>query len=199
MKRLCFLSQVHSAAISAGHVFVFSKRECARLDSQLAKLLRAMLLGKAHKHCEETNRHSTLTNEQVFKHWRITPCRVELPIRRLKMMQKHLGDAKQHTQVNACMFATFPFEDAQLDGSGLPSNRAHPWLRQFYGDLEQLAVTDEGAELLDYLRGRQNISTLLHDSEARDLHPASDHLQASNTFLASKQKLSLSFRYNVRS
>ncbi len=49
MKRLCFLSQVVSAAVSAGHSFVFTTAESGKLDVQIVKLLRAMLQGEAYE------------------------------------------------------------------------------------------------------------------------------------------------------
>ena len=127
MKRLCFISQVQSAAISAGHAFAFSPRECQRLDTQLAKLMRAMMRGKAHSYDPDTMQHNSMSNEQVFRHWLIAPCHLELRIRRLKMMQKHFTEPSKHTQVNACMFGTFVFECSQLGATGIPTSFAHPW------------------------------------------------------------------------
>ena len=57
MKRLCFISNVQSAGLSAGHVVPYLKSEADQLDNRLCKFLRVAMMGKAHSvevTCERT-------------------------------------------------------------------------------------------------------------------------------------------------
>ncbi len=184
MKRLCFFSQVASAAISAGHSFVFTVAQSGKLDVQVVKLMRAMMRGEAYQRDPSGGKGKALTNEQVQRYWRIAPCHLEIRIRRLKMMQRHLREPKRHVQMNACMFGTFVFECAQINLRGTPTEFAHPWLVQFYKDVEYLHCIDEGASLLEYIHDRCNLWTLIRDKEAVDMSCSIDMTQLRNVFFS---------------
>jgi hypothetical protein len=99
MKRLCFISNVQSAGLSSGHVIPYLKSETDQLDSRICKFLRVAMMGKAHTveityaaqpPQAHTYIHHSMTNEQVFKFWKIAPCIIEFRIRRIRMWQSFL-------------------------------------------------------------------------------------------------------------
>jgi len=99
MKRLCFISNVQSAGLSAGHVIPYLKSQTDQIDSRLCKYLRVAMIGKAHTvettfaaHPPLAHKyiHRSMSNEKVFKFWKIAPCSIEFRIRRIRMWQSFL-------------------------------------------------------------------------------------------------------------
>ena len=170
MKRLCFISNVQSAGLSAGHVIPYLKSETDQINTRLCKFLRVAMMGKAHSievTCTKTwtpshllgydypgpgriskivytHKHHCMTNEQVFKYWKIAPSVIEFRIRRIRMMQSFLRRPSQHVQVNAAMFGKLIFEGDQLDEKGRPAADAHTWLHMLETDIKVMSQVTDG-------------------------------------------------------
>ena len=138
MKRLCFISNVQSAGLSAGHVVPYIKSQTDQIDARICKYLRVAMIGKAHTveitfaqqpPLEHKYVHRSMCNEKVFKFWKIAPCSIEFRIRRIRMWQSFLRQPHQHVQVNAAMFGKLIFEDDPLDHKGETTMHSHACLR----------------------------------------------------------------------
>ncbi len=148
MKRLCFISNVQSAGLSAGHVKPYLKSQTDQIDSRLCKYLRVAMIGKAHTvettfaahpPLAHTYIHRSISNEKVFKFWKIALCSIEFRIRRIRMWQSFLRQPHQHVQVNAAMFGKLVFEADPLDHKGETTTQAHACLRMLEIDINILS------------------------------------------------------------
>ena len=137
----------------------YTSNECKKIAMQLSELMRVMMPGKTHKYNEHNNTYTCMTNEQVFKHWRIAPTALEFRIRRLRMLQECLRQPSQHIQVNAAMFGKLIFESDQLDEYDRPHVDAHSWLHMFAEDVEALNTFDEETSLHRYIYWHTNAHT----------------------------------------
>ena len=79
------------------------KKELAKLDSNMCKLLRALMKGSVVE--DKPGHHKkTLSNRQVFTHWRILPCRAELAVRRVAALRSAVLRPWAHQQWIATLF-----------------------------------------------------------------------------------------------
>ena len=76
------------------------------------------MMGDSHTYDEHAGIHNTMTNEQVFKHWRMAPRALEFRIRRLRMIQGFIRRPSEHVQINAAMFGKLILEAEQISETG---------------------------------------------------------------------------------
>eukprot|EP00974_Lingulodinium_polyedra_P050754 4882061-Lingulodinium_polyedra.AAC.1 len=96
VKRMMFIAFIVNTMFSGMTAFALSDRHYRSMDKVLVSLLRSLMMGRAAWLTEAGCR--TLTNEQVFKHWRIAPSKVELAVRRLKMLVRWTARPERHCQ-----------------------------------------------------------------------------------------------------
>ena len=102
MRRVCFLGKIQAAALTGMESYAVTWTEKLRLDKMLAKYLRAMMKGKAFK--QEHGKIFNMSNEEVFKHWRVLPSNGELMVRRLGWLQQMVANTPAHKQTVAALW-----------------------------------------------------------------------------------------------
>ena len=109
VRRIVFCSLVSSALLSACETFTLSKYDYIAFDRFLVRKLRVMMKGKAcTKESYEVDgqakvRYKMLSNVHVFQSCRVLPSFVEVPMSRLKMLQRWLLD----TNINQWILTSF--------------------------------------------------------------------------------------------
>ena len=80
VKRVSFLGLVYNSLLSGLEPYILSVAQEARLDRVIAKLLRALLVGRA---CDMEGDHPrSWSNERVRRYWKIASVGTELRVRR---------------------------------------------------------------------------------------------------------------------
>jgi hypothetical protein len=87
--------------------------------------------GGASRH-EEDDHVRTLTNEPVFRHWRIAPSFLELRVRRLGWLVQCIRFPARHAQILSALFGVLPMDgNEQYDRMERLTKHAIPWARLF--------------------------------------------------------------------
>ena len=145
VRRLGFVAMVQSAMLTGLEPRLFRDLDYEIMDRHLVRWLRALLHGKA-KSVDAQGRIRSLTNEQVWKKWKLVPCRVEMLTRRLRWYQSWARRRDNSTrQIFLAVFGVYDFEAEPTVALGHLTRTANPWAMRFTEDMEELAsICDEG-------------------------------------------------------
>eukprot|EP00959_Pyramimonas_sp_CCMP1952_P462941 9484080-Pyramimonas_sp.AAC.1 len=115
--RRSVLMGVQNAGISNLEAYLVTEAQCKRIDTAFIEYCRVAMNGgdswdgEVHAHI--------LSNEQVFRHWRITPAFLELRVRRLSWLVQFIRFPRRHAQILTALFAELPTDGrAQFDYMG---------------------------------------------------------------------------------
>jgi hypothetical protein len=129
LRRMFFVALVYNSLISALEAFVLSDSEHDRLTTFLVSRSRALLMGKAHTHNVDEDKHYAWTNAVVLKRCRLLFTHLELQFRRLEWLQ---ALARKPEQGGAMLAAWFG--DADWD----KNETSNIWVQQFVQDIQVL-------------------------------------------------------------
>ena len=155
------ISDIQGAALAGMEAFVVTPRQCAMLDSAVARVGRVSMLGKAVTRNDSGEVVQGLSNLSVLRFWRIASSTIELSVRRLKWLQKMVAFPADYQLVISAIFGTTRGElDAGLvptvshDGTVNVGIGTSPWAEQLLKDFFRLAVLDDAASLVDHVGAR---------------------------------------------
>ncbi|CAK0875730.1 unnamed protein product, partial [Prorocentrum cordatum] len=142
LHRMFFLCFVYSAAITGLTAFVLPKEFTDEIDSTLAKLLRCLMKGSAATEYDN-GRIRTISNSEVFDHWKLSRTATELRIQRIRWWQQISKEPDNHRQVLTAMFGTTELDmqlgRRRLDQVGTLTKYSTPWAVQCLEDLKFVA------------------------------------------------------------
>ena len=182
-KRLLFISAVLSHLLSVTS-YVLGALETKRLERSTIKKLRAMLAGKAHA-VNDDGAHTAWKAREIWRYWRLAPPAVELLIQRLVLFFGVLRNKEKHHHFITVFFGTLRCESYEreaaqtLDCEGCLACDAgspayvqdavvHPWARQLFYDLLEVARHPEGEAFAQEWRPR-SFTRLFSDDGLADL------------------------------
>lgn len=159
---LVFRCMVHEALLSGLESMVLTPSEIHMLDKTILQLGRKVLRGKACSKIRETQADGSTTvkyvaqpNKFVWQALRLSPCSIELQIRRLSFWQQVARAPFRHVALLATIFGKFPFERHDtLSVSGECTNTANPWAVQICEDIGALSVCDVVAHIPAQMDGK---------------------------------------------
>ena len=111
-------------------------------------------------------KYKSFSTQQIFKHCRICPSRIEMAILRLTWFQRLIKNETHHAVLLTLFFTNrFPFE---LQSYSLSCReKMHPWVMQLSPDLDLLACSDEGVDLLSFVDN--DLGRILFDDQCREM------------------------------
>ena len=100
LKRCLFISRVVNTALSSIEAF------CPKTKYEALKYGWVVAGSAARRGAQGQIR--TMTNKEVLRFWRLTPCDVEARVRRLKWAQTLVQNPAHHVQLIAALFGRLP-------------------------------------------------------------------------------------------
>ena len=177
VKRIVFICHVMNAGYSGMEAMIPARVDHDTIDRTALALLRSLMQGAA---TWNTDTHKkSMTNDQVWKRWRLVPSSIELTVRRLLFFINVLIYSQDNVQVISALFGD-PYFQKNLDvmkgepafhptltASGLIDwETANPWACMYIRDMEKLAEAQEGTFQQIWERG--NVHQLLQEGPVRD-------------------------------
>ena len=108
----------------------------------------------------------TMSNEQIAKYWGLCPYTIEGRRRRVNWYQRWCKYPAEHQQILGAMFGALAWELRPQFVGGVPAQKAHPWLKQLYNDLNEFAlISPEFDDIKERINGNY---TKLFDEKHED-------------------------------
>ena len=173
-RRLVFMSVVYNVGISGLEAYAMTKSDYDAIEACILKYARVLLKGagcdtsKQEEVDTGTIKYKAMTNDDVWRRLGLTPCRLEVSIRKMKWMQNVAEHPHDNAQLLAALFC-------KADGSDAGENideSSPPWLRQFKEDLELLSFVETGLDAWEAIDGKPR--RIFADADVKDAYTRVD-------------------------
>ena len=145
--RCAFIGSIQGAANSRLPSYVLTEGERRKLDSKLVGVLRCMMKGAAYD--QSANR--SMSNCQVYSHWRLLPIELELVVREVKWLQKIVRGGPAHEQLIGELFGRLKVGGlplyAALGVGGKLEPRASPYAKRMVCNLDHFRELESAQDL----------------------------------------------------
>ena len=90
------------------------------MAAMICRILRVLLMGRAY----DLSTRRSWTKEEVLRHWRVAPMRVEIEVRRTAWLQAMSKEPQEHSLVTTAIWGTLT-DVSLLDSNGHSRPDAH--------------------------------------------------------------------------
>ena len=113
LNRLVYIAYAQSTLITAAEALPLSDADFSPYGKVMVRHLRAMIVGRAPR-IDEDGHHHSLKNSEVLKRWGIAPCKIEVMLRRVKMLQQMALNPAAHVQLIRALFGRWAWSASPL-------------------------------------------------------------------------------------
>ena len=133
-KRQAFTGFEVGVAVDGLGTFDFSDAELSKIDGKQAKSRRVLEKGGACKQLRD-NKFEKISNQELFKRWKILPTKLEIAVRRAKWLANIIRFPADHRQLRIAVWGQPVGEKPTLSGEGKLEEHAIFLARAFERDL----------------------------------------------------------------